>query len=88
MQPPGDQGSRSSLALFQAKLLGPFVISLGDKIAGPWERPPAKRICELVLVSPERRVGKEEALEALWPRLSPAPASKALSQALSYAGRH
>jgi hypothetical protein len=46
----------------QVKLLGPFAISVGDRTAGPWPRPTAKRLCELVLVSPGRRVGRDPRL--------------------------
>ena len=72
-------------APLRAKLLGPFAISKGDKKAGPWPRPTAKRLCELVLISPERRVGREVALEVIFPSRSPAVASRAISTALSNA---
>ena len=70
----------------RAKLLGPFVISLGGKKAGPWPRPTAKRLCELVLISPERRVGREVALEVIFPS-RPAAAARAISTALSKPGQ-
>ncbi|HTW10316.1 MAG TPA: BTAD domain-containing putative transcriptional regulator, partial [Acidimicrobiales bacterium] len=69
----------------RAHLLGMFRVTLGVNEAGPWQRPPAKRLCEFVLLSPGRLVAKEAAMEALWPQLSPAGAARALSQALSYA---
>ena len=69
----------------QAKLLGPFVISLGDKRAGPWPRPTAKRLCQLLLVSADRRISREAAYAAMFPRLNRPAASHGLSAALSYA---
>ncbi|MGA2802951.1 MAG: AAA family ATPase [Acidimicrobiales bacterium] len=71
--------------MFRAKLLGPFSITLGDRSAGPWARPSAKRVCELLLVSPGRRVGREAACEMLFPNLGPERAAAALSKALSMA---
>ena len=84
IQPDGDGNCRRTAPL-QATLLGQFSVKLGQKVAGPWRRPPGKRLCELVLLSPGRRVGREPAIEALFPRFEPAAARKALSQALSYA---
>ena len=66
-------------------MLGPFAITLRENEAGPWPRPTAKRLCELVLVSPGRRIGREAACEALFPNLSPEAASNALSKALTLA---
>ncbi len=66
-------------------LLGRFTIKLGERSAGPWYRPGAKRVCELVMVSPGRRIGREMARELLFPNLAPAPSANALSTALSLA---
>ena len=57
----------------------------GDRSAGPWERPNARRLCELVLVSPRRRIGKEVACEALFPKLNATAATLRLSKTLSMA---
>ena len=67
------------------KLLGPFSITAGQNSAGPWSRPPAKHICQLVFVSPGRCITRDSACEELFPNLSPAQAAKALSKALSLA---
>ena len=72
-------------AVLRANLLGPFSITLGDLSAGPWPRPSAKRLCELLLVSPGRRIGREAAYEVLFPNLAPERAANALSKALSMA---
>lgn len=58
---------------------------LGSQVAGPWERPVARRLCGLVLVSPGRRVSRTAACEALFPNLAPTEAARALSKALSMA---
>ncbi len=67
------------------RMLGPFTMTFGENTAGPWPRPTAKRLCELLLVSPGRRIGREAACEALFPNLSPDAASNALSKALTLA---
>jgi len=82
--PAGDAQGLGAAAL-RANLLGPFSVAFGDKSAGPWRRPSAKRLCELVLVSPGRRISREAVHEALFPNLGPAAAARALSQALSMA---
>lgn len=82
--PAGDARDPGGTPLL-VRLLGPFSISVGEKAAGPWVRPPAKRVCELVLVSPGRRIGREAACEALFPNLGLLEADKALSKALSMA---
>jgi hypothetical protein len=66
-------------------LLGPFSIKLGERSAGPWYRPPAKRLCELVMLSPGLRVGREVARELLFADLAPAASATAISRALSLA---
>ena len=66
-------------------LLGPFAIKLGERSAGPWYRPPAKRLCELVMVSPGLRVGREVARELLFVDLAPTASANALSRSLSLA---
>jgi DNA-binding SARP family transcriptional activator len=78
----GDEPPGEGVAV---RMLGPFTITFGENTAGPWPRPTAKRLCELVLVSPGRRIGREAACEALFPNLSPDAASNALSKALTLA---
>ena len=69
----------------RVSMLGPFSISLGERSAGPWPRPTAKRLCELVLVSPGRRITRERACEELFPNLAAKPAHNAVARALSLA---
>src|SRR5581483_11490728 len=67
------------------RLLGPFSVSYGGRVAGPWPRPSARRLCELVLVSPGRRVTRDLACEELFGDLDPRAAARAVSKALSMA---
>ncbi len=85
MLPPDGDANCPRVASLRVTLLGQFSVSLGQRVAGPWRRPPSKRLCELVLLRPGRRVGREPAIEALFPRLEPTTGRRALSQALSYA---
>jgi len=84
---PGEEsgGPCEPAIAVRATLLGAFSISSGSHIAGPWPRPSAKRLCELVLVLPGRRVTRDLACEALFPDLGPDKASRALVKALSMA---
>ena len=72
-------------AQVRVTLLGRFTVKLGERSAGPWSRPTARRLCELVMVSPDRRVGREAARELLFANLAPAASANALSKALSLA---
>ena len=67
------------------RLLGSFSVTAGGRTAGPWPRPSARRICELVLVAPGRRVSRDLACEELFPDLDPHAAARSVSKALSMA---
>ena len=69
----------------QVTLLGPFSVAARGRVVSEWPRPTARRLCELVLVSPGRRVSRDLACELLFPRLEPRAAARALSKALSMA---
>jgi class 3 adenylate cyclase len=69
----------------RVRLLGEFAVTAGDRVAGPWPRPSARRLCALVLVSPGRRVSRDLACEELFPSLEPRTAARSLSKALSMA---
>jgi class 3 adenylate cyclase/tetratricopeptide (TPR) repeat protein len=58
---------------------------MGEREAGPWQRPPAKRLCEVVLVSPGRRVSRDLACEMLFAGRTTANVGRALIRALSLA---
>ena len=66
-------------------MLGPFAFTAGDRVVESWTRPSARRLCGLLLVSPGRRVTRDFACDALFPRLEPRAAARALSKALSMA---
>ncbi len=68
---------------FRANLLGPFALTLGDRQAGPWTRPSARRLLELVLVSRGRCIAREPACDSLFPHLGAFEAANALRKALS-----
>jgi class 3 adenylate cyclase/tetratricopeptide (TPR) repeat protein len=67
------------------RLLGQFAITSGSRAATDWPRPTARRLCELVLVSPGRRISRDLACDELFPRLEPRTAARSLSKALSMA---
>ncbi|HEY7265969.1 MAG TPA: AAA family ATPase [Trebonia sp.] len=67
------------------RLLGQFAITSGDRSATDWPRPSARRLCELILISPGRRISRDLACEELFPRLDPRTAARSLSKALSMA---
>lgn len=54
-------------------------------MAGPWERPSARRLCAFVLVSPGRRVSRDRACEELFAGREPRAAARSVSKALSMA---
>ena len=66
-------------------LLGPFTIGLGQKWAGPWPRPPAKRLCELLMLRPRHRLFRDVARELLFANLTPEASANALRKAVSMA---
>lgn len=61
------------------------MLTCGDQQAGPWRRPSARRLCELVLISPGRRVSRDIVSEALFPQLGASAAANAVRRALSLA---
>ncbi|HEX4657580.1 MAG TPA: BTAD domain-containing putative transcriptional regulator, partial [Streptosporangiaceae bacterium] len=71
----------------RVRMLGPFTVTAANdaKTAGPWPRPTARRLCQLVLVSPGRRITRDLACETLFPGTEPRAAARALSKALSMA---
>ncbi len=81
--PPAAHGS--SPPVIDVRLLGRFVVTGGGRSIRSWPRPSARRLCQLVLVSPGRRVSRDSACEALFPSLSPEAAARSLYKALSMA---
>ena len=75
----------SSPAVIDVRLLGRFVLTGGGPSIRSWPRPSARRLCQLVLVSPGRRVSRGSACEALFPSLSPEAAARSLYKVQSMA---
>src|SRR4029077_5009297 len=65
--------------------LVPFSVVSGGRAAGPWPGPSARRLCQLVLVSPGRRVSRDLVCDELFPDLDPRAAARSVSKALSMA---
>ena len=88
---PADTATQSSgepRPIVQVRLLGPFEIRLpSGRAAGPWARPTARRLVQLLLLSRDHRIGREEVIELLFPGLGPERAANAVSKALSMARR-
>ena len=76
---------RASPDVIDVKLLGRFTLTLGGRSIGQWPRPSARRLCQIVLSSPGRRVGREPACRALFPALGGEAAARSLYRALSMA---
>ena len=81
----GDNVRDNGEVAVRVRLLGPFSVVSGGRAAGPWPRPSARRLCQLVLVSPGRRVSRDLACEELFPGLDPRAAARSVSKALSMA---
>jgi DNA-binding SARP family transcriptional activator/tetratricopeptide (TPR) repeat protein len=71
--------------VLDVRLLGRFVVVTGDRSTGNWPRPSARRLCQLVLTSPGRRLSRDAAADALFPSLRAEAATNALWKALSMA---
>jgi DNA-binding SARP family transcriptional activator/tetratricopeptide (TPR) repeat protein len=78
-------GERPSSPL-SAQLLGGFTVVLPDgSTAGPWERPVARRLVQLLLLAPGHQLGREQLAEMLFPNLAPDRAANSVSKALTMA---
>jgi len=80
-----NEGVSAEKAQVRVRLLGPFSVTSGGREAGPWPRPTARRLCQLVLVSPGRRISRDLACEELFPGQDPRSAARSVSKALSMA---
>src|SRR5690349_969831 len=80
-----NEGMSAEKAQVRVRLLGPFSVASGGREAGPWPRPTARRLCQLVLVSPGRRISRDLACDELFPGQDPRSASRSVSKALSMA---
>ena len=77
---------KKAAAVVRVQLLGGFRVELPDgRIAGPWERPSARRLFQIVVLRDRRRIGREEVADLLFQNLPPTRAANAVSKALSMA---
>jgi DNA-binding SARP family transcriptional activator len=72
-------------AAIQARLLGPFQVSVAGRLVVHWERPSVRRLLQYLLLHPGRAVSRDELMEALFPTLDADQGSNALAKALSMA---
>ena len=72
--------------MIDVRLLGGFQVVRPDgSIAGPWVRPSARRVFQVLVLREQCRIGREELTEVLFGDLAPEQAARALSKALSMA---
>lgn len=84
-QPVATAGSAAGA---EVRVLGAFALRLPDgRFAGPWERPSARRLIQLLAVRPGHSIGRDEVVEVFFGGLTPARAANALSKSLSFARR-
>src|SRR6201989_3046710 len=69
----------------RVRLLGPFSVVSGGRAAGPWPRPSARRLCQLVLVSPGRRGRRDLVCQEPLAHPDPRAGGRSVSKALSMA---
>ena len=73
-------------AVVRVQLLGGFRIELPDgRTAGPWERPSARRLFQVLVLRERPRMGREELADVLFRDLPPVRAANAVSKALTMA---
>src|SRR5450755_1421513 len=70
-------------------LLGGFSVAAGELVVGEkaWRLRKARAVVKLLALTPEHRLHREQAIEALWPDGDPAPAANNLRQAVFVARR-
>src|SRR4051812_11840145 len=73
----------------QIRLFGVFAVHVGDEPGpeGSWRLRKGKSLLKLLALSPERRIHREQATEALWPDRAPNAAANNFHQALYVARR-
>ena len=71
--------SPSTLTIYT---LGRFAVYLGDTLIADWQRQKAKKLFKLLLLVPEHRLHKEQALEYLWPDKAVETAANNLNRTL------
>jgi predicted ATPase/DNA-binding SARP family transcriptional activator/DNA-binding CsgD family transcriptional regulator len=71
------------------QLLGTFRVTVDDRVVEPdaWRRRKAQSLIKLLALAPDLRLHREQAIEALWPRLAPAAGLNNLHRVLHVARR-
>ena len=69
-----------------ARLLRPFSLQAGERAGGPWGRPNARRLCELVLVSPAEGLVTKQSAKPSSPNWAPARRSRPCAGPCSWPG--
>ncbi|HUY60280.1 MAG TPA: AAA family ATPase, partial [Candidatus Dormibacteraeota bacterium] len=70
----------------RARLLGRFSVQIdAGTPAGPWQRPAARRLVQILLLRPGHRISRESLSELLFPGLPPQAAARSVSKALAMA---
>ena len=70
-------------------LLGPFRVLVGDRQVGEdrWPRRKAKQLVQILALSPQLRLHREQLMETLWPDLSSDAAANNLNKTIHMARR-
>ncbi|MBI5566197.1 MAG: AAA family ATPase, partial [Chloroflexi bacterium] len=86
---PEARPRRSSPPHLEVHLLGKFQVRRGDELIpdAAWARRSVSTLFKYVLLSPNHRCHKEQALDLLWPDLDPAAAANNLHKTLFYLRR-
>ena len=72
--------------MVRVRLLGGFQVVLPDgRVAGPWARPTARRVFQILVLREQHRIGREELTELLFPDVRSDSGANSLSKALSMA---
>ncbi|HEX5503211.1 MAG TPA: BTAD domain-containing putative transcriptional regulator, partial [Thermomicrobiales bacterium] len=85
--PPPRPAEAGGTAPLRVWLLGGFRVAVGPRAVpdDAWERRKAAGLLKLLALAPERRLHREQALEALWPALAPEAAANNLHHTLHVA---
>jgi DNA-binding SARP family transcriptional activator/pimeloyl-ACP methyl ester carboxylesterase len=82
-------GERVGAGVDQLVLLGGFAVRIGGVPVDPahWRRRPAAGLVKLLALAPQRRLHREQVIDALWPDVAVAEATPRLHKAVHFARR-
>src|SRR3712207_7411861 len=80
---------RGEEVLLRVSMLGRFEVAVGSRVVGEdgWRLRKAASLVKLLALAPHHRLHREQAMESLWPDLSPRSAANNLHQTLHAARR-